>query len=111
MFTESELPYEPITTARPPLGWLFASALSALAGGVLAWVGGSSIWWIIAWILAGPGALGLLAIFFNRDVSARAAGTYAEPSWLRALTWTCTGLALAAVLASALRIADWMGQL
>ena len=42
--------------------WLIAAAVAAVAGGLLAWLlGATPLWAVVAWVISGPVAFGLLA--------------------------------------------------
>ncbi|MDP9905643.1 hypothetical protein [Arthrobacter bambusae] len=63
------------------------------------------------WVLGGPVAIALLAVFSLRDTRARTFAMYSSGpgvSWLYRLT---VASSLAAVVISALSIANWAGRL
>lgn len=99
-----------IRVARPPLAWLIAGLAVALGGGFLGWLAPKVLVAALGWVLAGPVAFGLLAIFQNRDLRARSGGIYAEPGWLKFGYWLAVGLAVIAVTACAWRLADYIGR-
>lgn len=100
-----------LTAAKPPTWLLFAAGGLALVAGIVAillnipWVA------IVCWFVAGPIAIGLLALFVVKDTFARSSGLYAAPSWVKPLHYIAIGLCLVCILAPALRIADWVGHL
>lgn len=100
-----------LTAAKPPTWLLFLAGGLALAAGVVAillnipWVA------IVCWFVAGPIAIGLLALFVVKDTFARSSGLYAAPGWVKPLHYIAIGLCLLCILAPALRIADWVGHL
>ena len=101
-----------LTAARPPLTWVVAAGVVAAAGLVAAILLGERIAVsIAAWVLCGPVAIGLLAVFTLRDTAARARPLYTAPSWATSAYWTALGFSLCGVLVSARRIADWVGRL
>lgn len=100
-----------LTAAKPPTWLLFLAGGLALAAGIVAillnipWVA------IVCWFVAGPVAIGLLALFVVKDTFARSSGLYAAPGWVKPLHYIAIGLCLLCILAPALRIADWVGHL
>lgn len=101
-----------LTAARPPLTWVVAAGVVAAAGLVAALLlGGRIAVSVAAWVLCGPVAIGLLAVFTLRDTAARARPLYTAPSWATTAYWTALGVSLCGVLVTALRIADWAGRL
>lgn len=104
-------PSATLTVAKPPVWLLFLAAGLALTAGIVALVWGAPAVAIVCWFLAGPVAIGLLALFVLRDTSARASGLYAAPSWVQPMHYVAIGLCLMCILVPALRIADWVGRL
>lgn len=101
-FHEESLP----TPAGPPVVWLAISAVAVVTAAVLVVVFGSATAGLIGWILAGPVAISLLAVFGLRDGAVRATGWY-RPSdvaeWgRRAIAVAC----LLVVVLSAYQVAD-----
>lgn len=95
----------------PPLPLLALAGGVAVAGATLAWALPFALTAVFGWFLAGPTALGLLAFYVQRDTAARASGLYTAPDWARVAYWCSVGLSLIAVIACAVRIADWVGRL
>ncbi len=104
-------PPPPPPNTRPPWRWLLLSLAAAIIGGTLAWVTGSLALAVLGWVIAGPGGLTLLAWFRNRDQRARISGVYLAPTWAPAAYWATLGCCLAAIIASALRVAIGVGRM
>ncbi|NNG18291.1 hypothetical protein HJ590_01640 [Naumannella sp. ID2617S] len=100
-----------LTIARPPAFLLLIALGVAVVAGVVALLLNNIVVAIICWFLAGPIAIGLVALFVIRDNWARASGAYSSPGWLKPLHIATVALCLLAILAPALRIADWVGHL
>lgn len=101
-----------IQIGTPQVVWLvLAAAVSLVALALAGLLGGMILPAAAGWLLSGPVAIGLLAVFVHTETRRRAMPTYADPGWLKAFYVGCVVLALAAVLASALRIALWAGRL
>lgn len=98
--------------AGPPVGWIFAAGgVSALGLGVAVALGTDITVAVIAWVLCGPVAIGLLGVFTMRDTAAQAEPLYTAPKWVTSAYWIALTLSMLGVVASALRIADWVGRL
>jgi hypothetical protein len=96
----------------PPKIWLIAALLLGLAAAAVAVMLGASIGYaLLAWLLAGPVAIGLLAVFSQRDVRQRSLPIYHSPTWLPTLYWGAVVAAGLGVLSSAWYIAQWAGHL
>lgn len=96
----------------PPLGWLLAAVVAAVVGLVVAaltFPGG--VVYLAGWFVAGPVAVGMLAIFARQDAARQTAILYSFPAWKATAYRGALVLSLLAVLALALRIADWAGHL
>lgn len=107
-----DVPAAPLHAARPPVAWLLAAAGVAVVGGVLAGVLGGSIALAgVGWALSGPLAIGLLALFTQRDTQARATPVYLATSWVRPAYVAVLVLVVVAIGLSAWRIAEWAGRL
>lgn len=95
-----------------PAIWLYASlAVSVIALVVALVFGATPALAIVAWVLAGPVAIALVAVFTLQDNRARTAALYSVNP---AMTWIYRGaiaLSLIAVIVSALKIADWVGHI
>ena len=102
----------PATIGRAPAHWLAAGAAAALVGGLLAGLlGDSPQVALVAWLLSGPIAIVLLALFVTHDTRARAQPAYDLRAWVKPAYVACLVLCGLAVVASALRIAIWVGRL
>lgn len=100
---------DPVGT--PPWAWLLAALVVGLVAVVIALTLGASVLYAVgAWLLAGPVAIGLLAVFTQQDVRRRSLPIYAAPHWLPALYWSAVAVAGVGVLASAWNIAEWAGR-
>lgn len=100
-----------LVAAKPPAWLLFLAAGLALAAGIVALIVGNPIVAIVCWLVAGPVAIGLLALFVVKDTFARSSGLYAAPDWVKPLHYAAIGVSLLCILAPALRLADWVGHL
>jgi hypothetical protein len=100
------------TVGKPPIVWLVAALVVGLAGAVVAFFGANPLIAIAAWALAGPGAIGLLAIFAQRDIGQRALPVYiSSPGQTMALYWAAILVAAVGIAVSAWYIAQWAGRL
>ena len=100
------------TVGKPPLGWLVAALVVGLVGAVLAFFGDNPVVAVVAWALAGPGAIGLLAVFAQRDVGQRALPIYiSSPGRTTALYWAAIAVAAVGIAVSAWYLALWAGRL
>jgi hypothetical protein len=98
--------------ARPPVVLLLAAALASVAGAVTAVLLGSSMLVAgAAWVAAGPIAIGLLTAFTARDTTRRAAALYASPEWMPLAHGAAVALAVAGLLAAAVRVGDHVARL
>lgn len=101
-----------VQIARPPLPYLAAAAAISLVALLLAaLLGAIPGLAIIAWVLAGPIAIGVLAYYLKVDTTERARPIYAAPNWLRPAYIVALVLCGIAVVIAALRIALWVGRL
>lgn len=66
-----------ITPNRPPMLWLGIGLLLIVAAVVLALIGRSATMGLIGWVLAGPLAIGAVALFSVADAKQRESGWYA----------------------------------
>ena len=102
----------PAAIGRAPVPWLAAGAAAALVGGLVAGLlGASPPLALVAWLLSGPIAIALLAVFTTYDTRARAQPAYDLQAWVKPAYVVCLVLCGLAVVASALRIAIWVGRL
>ena len=100
-----------LTAAKPPTLLLFLAAGLAIVAAIVALVWGTPLISIISWLVAGPVAIGLIALFVIKDTNARASGRYAAPGWGKPLHPVTIVRCLVCILAPAWRIADWVGHL
>ena len=98
--------------AKAPVIWLAGAILCAVVALVVAaFLGASPTLAISAWVVGGPVAIALIACFSLRDTRARTHTLYsadAKVPWIYRLALV---LSLAAVVVSALSIANWVGRL
>jgi hypothetical protein len=98
-------------SSRPPVLWLLASLLASLAALALAGLLGDQLLFAgIAWLLSGPVALLLVAVFTWRETERLSRATAIVQSWIAPARLGALVLALLAIVASALRIAYWTGR-
>ncbi|KAB1660074.1 hypothetical protein F8O01_03870 [Pseudoclavibacter chungangensis] len=103
---------EPVHAVKAPVGWLVAALVVALLAGIAASIfGGIPAVGIACWALAGPGVIGLLAVYLTKDVRARAFLTYSPPLWGPLLYGIVLVLAFVAVMIASLQIAFWVGRM
>jgi len=97
---------------RPPVVWIVAGIALAVVAAVSALVfAAQPAVTIVAWFLAGPVAISLLAVYSFRDTGRRANVLYSVD---QAVVWLYrTGLVViyAAIITTALVIAQWAGRL
>lgn len=100
-----------LTVARPPLV-LFGIAIAlAAAGAGIAGIWGDAFGAAgIGWLLAGPLAIGLLAIYTLVDTRRRTNAVYSAPSWTAAMYWTVVTVCLVGISISAWHLAMWAGR-
>lgn len=102
---------ETLVAAGPPVGWL-AAALSIVAVAlVLAAVSDAPTLIGAAWLLSGPVAISVLAVFTLRDTRRRANVVYASRAWVARSYQLCLVVATLGIVLSATRIAFWAGRL
>ena len=100
-----------ITVNRPPVLILAACVGLALVAALGAWLSGAVLVAFLCWALAGPVAMGLLALFQNQDAIAQSRGVYARQSWVTPAFYAGVVVCLMAVCVCAFRIAMWAGRL
>jgi hypothetical protein len=100
-----------LTVARPPLA-LFGLAIAlAAAGAVIAGVwGGALPAAIVGWLLAGPLAIGILAVYTLVDTRRRTSAVYSAPSWTKAAYWTVVAVCMTGIAIGAWHLALWAGR-
>jgi hypothetical protein len=91
---------------------LFGLAIAlAAAGAVIAGVWGDALAAAgVGWLLAGPLAIGLLAIYTLVDTRRRTNAVYSAPSWTDAVYWTVVAMCLIGISISAWHLALWAGR-
>lgn len=101
-----------VEVGRPPVVWLAAGiAVATVAIAIAVLFGGTPSWAVVAWVAAGPVAVGLLAVHALRDTQQRARPLYAAPSWIRLLYGGVMLLAVVGIVISSVRFALWVGRL
>lgn len=104
-----------MTTAGPPLVWFAVALVLALIGVALAAasaVGGPMIAAAATgWLLAGPLAIGALAVFSRVDTRRRTEAIYSAPTWTSRLYWVVLAVCLVGIAVGAWQIALWAGTL
>lgn len=99
-----------LSEGRPPVHWLLAAALGVAVGLVIAVSQGRSALAAVAWLLTGPLALGLLAVYTRADLVQRARFSYRPRTLATALyTAVLVGAAIG-VLLSGWHFADWLAR-
>lgn len=110
--TEANLAPHLRAPAKAPVIWLAgAIACSVLSLVVAAGFGASPALAILAWLVGGPVAIALIAFFSLRDTRARTHTLYSADAMVPWLYRLALVLSLAAVVVSALNIANWVGRL
>jgi hypothetical protein len=104
-----------LQTAGPPLIW-FAVALGLALLGVIIGVLGAvlGLGWPTAvggWLLAGPIAIGALALYTRVDTRRRTEFIYSAPGWTTTLYWVVLAVCLVGIAVGAWQIALWAGRL
>lgn len=100
----------PLDPVGPPTGLLIAAAVLAVVGTVFGGVFWGSPLSIVGWALAGPIAIGVLALFTSRDTVRRSAAIYLRPDWL-SLAYAVTMLIIAiGVVVGSVSFAMWIGH-
>jgi hypothetical protein len=104
-----------LATAGPPLKWFAAALVLAVAGSVLALVsagsgGGVLVPALAGWLLAGPLAIGALAVYTRVDTRRRSESIYSAPRWTASLYWAVLVVCLVGIALGAWQIALWAGR-
>ena len=104
-----------LATAGPPLKWFGVTLLLAVAGVVLAVVsaasgGGVLVPALVGWLLAGPLAIGTLAVYTRVDTRRRSESIYSAPRWTATLYWAVLVVCLVGIALGAWQIALWAGR-
>jgi hypothetical protein len=104
-----------LATAGPPLKWFAVTLTLAVAGAVLALIsaaagGGVLMTALAGWLLAGPLAIGALAVYTRVDTRRRSESIYSAPRWTATLYWAVLGVCLVGIALGAWQIALWAGR-
>ena len=104
-----------LATAGPPLKWFAVTLLLAVAGAVLAILsaasgGGVLVPALAGWLLAGPLAIGALAVYTRVDTRRRSESIYSAPRWTASLYWVVLVVCLVGIALGAWQIALWAGR-
>jgi hypothetical protein len=104
-----------LATAGPPLKWFAVTLLLAVAGVVLAVIsaasgGGVLVPALAGWLLAGPLAIGALAVYSRVDTRRRSESIYSAPRWTATLYWAVLVVCLVGIALGAWQIALWAGR-
>jgi hypothetical protein len=103
---------DPYVVVRTPVIWLLCAMVLGIAGAVGAAVLGSSISAaLVAWVLAGPLAIGLIAVHSLRDTALRTRLGYNQLTGATAMYAVTIVVAAVGIGLSAWRIAEWAGRL
>jgi hypothetical protein len=104
-----------LATAGPPLKWFAVALVMAVGGVVLALVsatsgGGVFVTALAGWLLAGPIAIGALAVYSRVDTRRRSESIYSAPRWAATLYWAVLIVCLLGIALGAWQIALWAGR-
>jgi hypothetical protein len=104
-----------LATGGPPLKWFGVALVMAAAGVVLALVsatGGGGVFApaLAGWLLAGPVAIGALAVYTRVDTRRRSESIYSAPRWAARLYWAVLVVCLVGIALGAWQIALWAGR-
>ena len=104
-----------LETAGPPLKWFAVALVLAAAGVVLALLsaasgGGAFVTALAGWLLAGPLAIGALAMYSRVDTRRRSESIYSAPRWAVTLYWAVLLACLVGIALGAWQIALWAGR-
>lgn len=101
------------TFSGPPTGLLIAAAGVAVLGVAIGVASLFMLPWlsIVGWALAGPIAIGLMALYLSRDTARRSAAIYMRPDWVGPAYAGVAVLFVIAVLFTAYAVANWVGHL
>jgi hypothetical protein len=104
-----------LATAGPPLKWFAVALVMAAVGVVLALVsaaGGGGVFApaLAGWLLAGPIAIGALAVYTRVDTRRRSEAIYSAPRWAARLYWAVLVVCLVGIALGAWQIALWAGR-
>lgn len=76
-----------------------------------AFVGGMPATASAGWLLAGPIAIGALAMYSRIDTKRRSDAVYSAPTWAGALYWAVLAACLVGIGVGAWQLALWAGRL
>jgi len=111
VFDERVLPAGTHLAVGPPFVWLAAAAGAGMVGGTMAaLLGRVPALAVLAWAVAGPVAVALLAVFSARDARRQAAPIYTSPSWTKTAYWGVVLVVGLALLVTAWQIGQWTGR-
>jgi len=104
-----------LATAGPPLKWFGVTSVLAVVGAVLALIsaasgGGVLVTALAGWLLAGPLAIGALAVYTRVDTRRRSESIYSAPRWAATLYWAVLVVCLVGIALGAWQIALWAGR-
>ena len=104
-----------LATAGPPLKWFAVTLLLAVSGVLLAVIsaasgGGVLVPALAGWLLAGPLAIGALAVYTRVDTRRRSESIYSAPRWTATLYWAVLVVCLVGIALGAWQIALWAGR-
>jgi hypothetical protein len=100
-----------MVVGKPPVLWLGLGLTVAAVGVVLAAAFSQILPAVAAWMLAGPIAIGFLAVFVLKDTKSQSAPIYSVRDYVRWLYQALLVVAAIGVCLSAWRIAVWVGHL
>jgi hypothetical protein len=104
-----------LATAGPPLKWFAVTLVLAVTGAALALIsaaagGGVLMTALAGWLLAGPLAIGALAVYTRVDTRRRSESIYSAPRWTGTLYWAVLVVCLVGIALGAWQIALWAGR-
>lgn len=101
-------------TAHPPAHLVFMALAVAVAGiaasAVAALTETSIALAFVGWLLAGPAAIGGLALFTGVDTRRRSRSVYSAPTWLPRIYWLAVVACGIGIGAGAWQLALWAGR-
>lgn len=109
-FPPSDPSSDTLTPVSPPTALLAVAAATAIAAVAIGVIGWANPLAVLGWVLAGPIAIGVLALFVHEDTKRRAAAVYVRPDWIKAAYATVAVVVVAAIIVTALATAYWVGR-